>query len=87
MTLALHEPDLIASLVAVDNAPVDARLGSDFARYIQGMKRIDEAAVTRQADADRILKPYEEVPSHPSTPSPGHLLDLTRLTHDGQTPK
>ncbi|KAL2133557.1 hypothetical protein VTI74DRAFT_2169 [Chaetomium olivicolor] len=60
MTLALHEPDLIANLIAVDNAPVDARLGSDFARYIQGMKKIDEAGVTRQADADKILEPYEK---------------------------
>ncbi len=70
MTLALHEPDLVASLIAVDNAPVDARLGSDFARYIQGMKRIDEAAVTRQAEADKILEPYEKVPRHPSAPFP-----------------
>lgn len=60
MTLALHEPDLVANLVAVDNAPVDARLASDFARYIQGMKKIDEAAVTRQAEADKILEPYEK---------------------------
>lgn len=60
MTLALHEPDLVANLVAVDNAPVDARLGSDFARYIRGMKKIDEADVTRQADADKILEPYEK---------------------------
>ncbi|KAK4042912.1 Alpha/Beta hydrolase protein [Parachaetomium inaequale] len=60
MALALHEPDLVANLVAVDNAPVDARLGSDFARYIQGMKKIDEAGITRQAEADKILEPYEK---------------------------
>ncbi|KAK3359257.1 Alpha/Beta hydrolase protein [Lasiosphaeria hispida] len=60
MTLALREPDLIANLVAVDNAPIDARLESDFARYIQGMKKIDAADVTRQAEADKILEPYEE---------------------------
>lgn len=72
MTLALHEPDLIANLVAVDNAPVDARLGSDFAHYIQGMKKIDEADVTRQAEADKILEPYEKVTNrrHPLPPSP-----------------
>ncbi|KAK0754815.1 Alpha/Beta hydrolase protein [Schizothecium vesticola] len=60
MTLALREPDLIASIVSVDNAPIDARLESDFARYIRGMKKIDEADVTRQAEADKILQPYEE---------------------------
>ncbi|KAK3297562.1 Alpha/Beta hydrolase protein [Chaetomium fimeti] len=59
MALALHEPDLVANLIAVDNAPVDARLGSDFGWYIQGMKKIDEAGVTRQAEADEILAPYE----------------------------
>jgi pimeloyl-ACP methyl ester carboxylesterase len=61
MTLALHEPDMIANIIAVDNAPVDARLGSDFARYIQGMKKIDEANITRQAEADKILEEYEKV--------------------------
>lgn len=60
MTLALHEPDLVANLIAVDNAPVDARLGTEFARYIQGMKKIDEADITRQAEADKILEPYEK---------------------------
>lgn len=60
LALALHEPDLVADLVAVDNAPVDVRLGSDFARYIQAMKKIDAADVTRQAEADKILEPYEK---------------------------
>lgn len=61
MALALKEPDLVANLIAVDNAPIDVRLESDFARYIQGMKKIDEADVTRQVDADKILEPYEKV--------------------------
>ncbi|KAK4453600.1 Alpha/Beta hydrolase protein [Podospora aff. communis PSN243] len=60
MALALREPDLIASIIAVDNAPVDARLESDFERYIRGMKEIDGADVTRQAEADKILEPYEQ---------------------------
>ncbi|KAL7625470.1 hypothetical protein AAE478_004690 [Parahypoxylon ruwenzoriense] len=60
MVLGLSEPDLISDLVAVDNAPIDATLSSSFARYIQGMRRIDEANVTRQADADKILQEYEK---------------------------
>jgi len=60
MTLALRSPDLIHDIVAVDNAPVDANLGSDFAKYVRAMKRIDEAGVTRQAEADKILAEYEE---------------------------
>ena len=81
MTLALHEPDLIANLISVDNAPVDARIDSDFGRYIQGMKKIDEAGVTRQAEADKILEPYEKVSPHPfsSFPSSATLPPHTNI--------
>jgi pimeloyl-ACP methyl ester carboxylesterase len=60
MALALQEPDLIANMIAVDNAPVDVRLSSEFPRYVQGMKKIEEANVTRLKDADEILEPYEK---------------------------
>ncbi|KAI0885219.1 alpha/beta-hydrolase [Annulohypoxylon maeteangense] len=60
MTLALSSPSLIADIVAVDNAPVDVALSGTFARYIEGMRRIEAASVTRQADADAILKDYED---------------------------
>lgn len=60
MTLALKHPEIITDIVSVDNAPLDAALLSNFGKYIQGMKRIDEAGITRQADADNILKDYEE---------------------------
>lgn len=61
MTVALRTPKLVRALIPVDNAPADAVLKSDFARYVQGMKRIVEAGVTKQAEADDILKPYENV--------------------------
>lgn len=60
MTLALKSPHLVDSLVAVDNAPIDAALARDFAKYIQGMKQIQDANITRQADADKILRDYED---------------------------
>ena len=59
MTLALSEPDLVADIVAVDNAPVDAAIGSAFGEYVRGMKDIDRAHVTRQAEADKLLQPLE----------------------------
>ncbi|ORY72041.1 Alpha/Beta hydrolase protein [Pseudomassariella vexata] len=59
MTLALTEPSLIANLVSVDNAPVDAALGTDFAKYVHGMRKIDESDVTKQTEADKILQEYE----------------------------
>lgn len=60
MALALAEPALVRDFVSVDNAPLDAQLGSDFGKYIQGMKRIDAAGVTKQSEADKILAEYEK---------------------------
>ncbi|KAH8794845.1 prolyl oligopeptidase-like protein [Hyaloscypha finlandica] len=60
MTLALRSPEIINDIVSVDNAPLDAALLSNFGKYIQGMKKIEEAGVTRQAEADKILVDYEE---------------------------
>jgi pimeloyl-ACP methyl ester carboxylesterase len=65
MTLALQSPELVNDVVSVDNAPIDAALLSNFGKYIQGMRRIEEAGVTRQAEADAILKDYEEVSLNP----------------------
>ncbi|KAI1805543.1 alpha/beta-hydrolase [Daldinia bambusicola] len=59
MTLSLKEPSLIKDIVAVDNAPVDAVLGTSFGRYIEGMRRVEEAGVMRKSDADKMLEAYE----------------------------
>lgn len=59
MTLALDQPSLISNIIAVDNAPMDAALGRNFASYIRGMKHIEEAGATRQSEADKILSAYE----------------------------
>ena len=61
MTVALRSPRIVSALVPVDNAPVDANLSSDFPKYIQGMREIDEAGVKKHVEADTILKKYEEV--------------------------
>lgn len=60
MAVALRKRSPIASLISVDNAPVDAALKSDFAKYVQGMRRVEDASVTKQSEADAILKDYEE---------------------------
>ena len=60
MTVALHRPDLVEKLVSIDNAPVDAALKSDFGKYIQGMRKVEEARVQKQSEADEILRPFEE---------------------------
>ncbi|TVY19069.1 Abhydrolase domain-containing protein [Lachnellula arida] len=43
MTLALKAPDIIDNIVSVDNAPLDAALLSNFGKYIQGMRKIEDA--------------------------------------------
>ncbi|KAG7147427.1 alcohol acetyltransferase like protein [Verticillium longisporum] len=60
MALALRSPNLVRNIISVDNAPVDAVLESGFGTYVEGMKRIERAGVMRQAEADDILKNYEE---------------------------
>lgn len=52
---------MVANIVSVDNAPVDAILSSDFPSYIRGMKKIDAANVVKLADADKILQSVEKV--------------------------
>lgn len=78
MTLALRRPEIVADIVSVDNAPLDAALLSEFAKYVQGMKKVEEAGVTRQAEADAILKDYEEV--GPYNAGANEVLTLTSNT-------
>jgi hypothetical protein len=61
MTLALQSPDLVESLVSVDNAPVDVRVTGNFEKYIRGMRKIESSGVSRQREADEILQDYEQV--------------------------
>jgi pimeloyl-ACP methyl ester carboxylesterase len=60
MAVALRKNTPISSLISVDNAPVDAALHSGFAKYTKAMKRIEEAQLKKQSEADAILKEYEE---------------------------
>ncbi|KAG9258342.1 Alpha/Beta hydrolase protein [Emericellopsis atlantica] len=60
MALALRSPDSVQDIVSVDNAPADKILSRDFADYVRGMKQIDAANCTRQAEADKILQEFEE---------------------------
>jgi len=60
MTVALQSPEKIQNFVAVDNAPIDAALQSNFGKYMQGMKKIEEADVKSRAQADEILQEYEK---------------------------
>lgn len=86
MALALKSPELVEDIVSVDNAPIDAALLSNFGKYIQGMKRIEEAGVTRQAEADNILKEYEKVILR-SSHHAFYVTDLTGTAHSTIPPR
>lgn len=60
MAVALRNPHTVSALIPVDNSPIDAALKSDFGKYVQGMRAIEDAKVTKQSDADAILQKYEE---------------------------
>lgn len=60
MTTALQEPELVSKLVVVDMPPVSLRLGRSFRQYIEAMKEIEAAQVSKQSEADAILARYEQ---------------------------
>ncbi|KAI8680477.1 AB hydrolase-1 domain-containing protein [Fusarium keratoplasticum] len=62
MTVALHSGDLLADMIAVDNAPVAHILEDNFAGYIEGMHKVESANVTRRSQADKILEEHEKSP-------------------------
>ncbi|OOF90299.1 hypothetical protein ASPCADRAFT_519313 [Aspergillus carbonarius ITEM 5010] len=82
MTVALDSPKLVSALVPVDNAPVNAPLKSDFGLYIRGMQHVEAANVTKQSEADEILKGYES-----SLPIRQFLLTNLVRSQEDQTMK
>lgn len=78
LTLALHAPDLISSVIAVDNCPIHLPLVEDFPRYLRAMAGVRDARAKTLREADEILKKYEEVCTSPfiydGTP---HIFFLT----------
>lgn len=76
MTMALRDPNCCANIIAVDNAPVDAALLSDFPRYVEGMRRVEAKGVQSQKEADQILEPF-------ATELPVRQFLLTNLARSG----
>lgn len=56
LTLALHSPNLIANLVAIDNCPIELPLTPDFPEYIQTMARVEAAQAKTHSEADQLMK-------------------------------
>lgn len=65
MAQALLEPDSISKLIAVDMSPAKGRISPEFAKYIDGMRKVQDAQVKSKKDADVILQDYESVRLRP----------------------
>ena len=64
MTVALDPnlpPGLLSHLIVADIAPSRGAVSSEFQGYIEAMKKIEESGVKTRQEADRVLKPYEQV--------------------------
>ena len=61
MTLALHSPKLVSSVVAVDNCPVNLPVASDFLKYLEGMAEAEQQQVRTHAEADEVLRQFDLV--------------------------
>ncbi|KAF3926062.1 hypothetical protein ABW20_dc0109185 [Dactylellina cionopaga] len=59
MSVALRSPSIVKDIVVVDNAPINAQLGRQFAMYVQAMMRIESTPITSSKEADEILASYE----------------------------
>ncbi|KAF9898998.1 hypothetical protein BX616_003381 [Lobosporangium transversale] len=55
MTIALNQTP-IDRLIVVDIAPINAKIPSEFAKYVESLKEIQAARIRRQSEADDILK-------------------------------
>jgi esterase len=58
MTLALHDPEIVARLAVVDVSPVPTAEISHFARYVEGMRSLDLATLPGRTEADQYLTPF-----------------------------
>lgn len=59
MAVSLRRPGLVAALIPVDNAPVDAQLSSSFPVYARAMKKIESSNLKHSRDAYAIMNEVE----------------------------
>ncbi|KAI8645205.1 Alpha/Beta hydrolase protein [Parasitella parasitica] len=59
MNVSLRYPELPSKLLVVDMAPVKLQLTREYSDHIQAMRDIQSRKLTRQRDADEILKAFE----------------------------
>jgi pimeloyl-ACP methyl ester carboxylesterase len=63
--LTLTKPEIPAALISLENAPISSPLSSTFKQYVEAMKAITDAKLTKRKDAEDLLAKYEEVKPPP----------------------
>ena len=53
--------NLLSHLIVADIAPSRGPLSAEFTGYVEAMQKIEESNVKTRQEADRVLRPYEQV--------------------------
>lgn len=61
MAVSLRRPELVDTVISVDNAPIDARLSSEIPVYVQALRTVDRMGLKSTKDAFEVLGKYEKV--------------------------
>ena len=65
--LSLTKPNIPKAIISMENAPISSRLSPTFKKYVEAMKAITDAKLTKRKDAEDLLSKYEEVLPHRRT--------------------
>ena len=58
--LALTKPEILKAVISLENAPLSSCLSPTFQQYIECMRAIEDAKITKRKDAEDMLAKYEE---------------------------
>jgi pimeloyl-ACP methyl ester carboxylesterase len=59
MNVALRKPEIPSKMIVIDMAPVPLKLTREYSVHIDAMREIQAKRLTKQKDADDILKQFE----------------------------
>ncbi|KAK2787196.1 hypothetical protein FQN53_005620 [Emmonsiellopsis sp. PD_33] len=63
LALALHSPELVSSVVAVDNCPIRLPVPDEFKKYLTALAAVERSKIRTHLEGDKILAEYEESPT------------------------
>ena len=66
--LALTNPEIPKAVISLENAPISSRLSPTFQQYLEAMRGIEDAKLTKRKDAEEMLAKCEEVFYRPAFP-------------------